>query len=189
MAFPAPSGGGKSTPVAACLLAGWEYLSGEALCLDWVTGDVLAYPRPVGLSGWSRARLGLSTTATATVGVGDGDGDGGEVFLPARRFGARVAAGPLRLAHLVLPERGLDLAVDPLPRRAGVAALLTRSFNHWRDPGRAFDLAHEVVAPARVWRLRLGDPHGAAVLLDRVLCDPAAGGSGGQPGCRDTSDR
>lgn len=185
VAFPAASGQGKSTLAAACLLGGWDYVSDEALCLHWATGAVLAYPRPMELSEWSRAATGLPATTGPA-----------EAFLTAAQLGARVAVGPLELEHLVLLERGDGVALDPLPRRDGVAALLTRSFNHWRNPGRAFDLAHEVVSRATVWRLRLGDPRTAATLLRRTLSEqedgvggPVGRCGGDQPGWRDTSDR
>lgn len=157
VAFPAGSGQGKSTLTAALLRAGWDYVSDEALCLDWADGSLWSYPRPLELSAWSRAAVGLA-----------GSSDGRDVLLTAADLGARVAAAPLRLTHVVLPARrdgtgGVSLV--PAPARQAAAALLSRSFNHWRDPARAFELVHQVVPAVRVWRLRLGSPTAAAALL------------------------
>lgn len=40
------SGSGKSTLVGVCLQADFEYVSDEALCLDYATGSVIPYPKP-----------------------------------------------------------------------------------------------------------------------------------------------
>ncbi|HEY9390279.1 MAG TPA: hypothetical protein VIR27_11010 [Mycobacteriales bacterium] len=162
VAFPARSGQGKSTLTAACLRAGLDYVSDEALCLDWRDAGVLPYPRPLELSGWSRSALGL------TAGPRD-------ELVTAARLGARSARPPLVLDHLVLLARHPagaateEVTLEPVSPQQGAAALLTRSFNHWRHPGRAFDLAHEVASRTRVWRLRLGEPTRAAALLCTLL--------------------
>ena len=161
VAFPAESGQGKSTLTAACLRAGLDYVSDEALCLDWRDARVLPYPRPLELSGWSRAAVGLPAGPC-------------DRLVTAEGLGAKPARSPLVLDHLVLLARHADadaatVTLEPVPRQQGAAALLVRSFNHWRDPERAFDLAHEVAARTRVWRLRLGDPGRAATLLSTLL--------------------
>lgn len=163
VAFPAASGAGKTTLTAACLLAGLAYVSDEALCLDWHDGTITAYPRPLALSPWSMAALGL---ADPTVPIGIADPVAGETLVSPADLGAEIAAVPLRLAHLVLlDEPGGAPGLRPESRSAGVAELLRRSFTHWHRPERAFELAHEVLADASVWRLSPSTPaHDAAAL-------------------------
>ena len=164
VAMPAVSGTGKSTLTAACLLAGLDYVSDEALCLDWDTGAVIPYPRPIALSRWSAAALGLPAPAGAD----------GETLLTAADLGAATATGPLSLAHVVLLQRGADgapVALEPLPRGEAVAEVLRRSFTSWRRPERAFALVHEVLGRAGTWRLTLGDPAAAAAALTDLLDD------------------
>jgi hypothetical protein len=69
VAMPAVSGTGKSTLTAACLRAGMEYVSDEALCLDWETGHVVPYPRPIALSPWSAAAIGLGRPGGSVEGT------------------------------------------------------------------------------------------------------------------------
>ena len=179
VAFPAPSGTGKSTLTAACLRAGLDYVSDEALCLDWASGAVVGYPRPLALSGWSARAVGVTpgasgrtrsaapTAALAAAVLASVD----EVLLTAADLGAAVAAEPLTLAHIVLPRRDPNAvaALAPLPRGEAVGELLARSFTSWHRPDRAFTLVHEVVAAARTWRLTLGRPADAADLLADLL--------------------
>ena len=63
-AIPVDSGGGKSTLTAALVLAGLEYLSDEGLCIDYDTGVVEPYPKPISLAHWSRKALGLDDGTT-----------------------------------------------------------------------------------------------------------------------------
>ena len=65
IALPAESGDGKSTLTGACLRAGFDYASDEAICVDLVSGAVMPYPKPLGLSEWSRTALGVDDAALA----------------------------------------------------------------------------------------------------------------------------
>lgn len=164
VAAPAVSGTGKSTLTAACLRAGLDYVSDEALCLDWDTGAITPYPRPIALSRWSAAAIGVTAPA-----------DGEESLFTAADLGAATATGPLGLAEVVLLERGAGPArLRPLPRGEAVAEVLRRSFTSWRRPDRAFALVHEVLGRTRTWRLTLGEPTAAAALVTDLLDHPAA---------------
>jgi hypothetical protein len=157
---PASSGTGKTTLVTALVQRGWHYLSDEALCLQWHDGRLSAYPRPLALSTWSAAALGLSP------GVA---GDGESFYAPSS-LGAVGSAEGVAIAHIVLLERGhASPRLDPLKRQDALAELLRRSFNHFRDPGRALDLLGGAVRIADTSVLRLGDPAAAADLLTRYL--------------------
>jgi hypothetical protein len=173
IAMPAVSGTGKSTLTAACLRAGLDYVSDEALCLDWETGAVTPYPRPIALSGWSAEALGLPPAADDDAGTGAGAG-AGETLFTAADLGAATATGPLALAHVVLLQRERcdePAALEPLPRGEAVAEVLRRSFTSWRRPERAFALVHDVLGRVGTWRLTLGEPCAAADLLAHLLDD------------------
>ncbi len=165
VAFPGASGSGKSTLTAACLLRGFGYVSDEALCLE-PDGAVVPYLKPLALSAWSRDALGL-VDAGEDLGASPGAAPG-ERLVRAADLGATLAAPPLRVTDIVLRERGA-LAFTQLPRRAGGAELLRRSFNHFRAPEAAFDLVHAVAATCRVWQLTCTDPLTAAELLAERL--------------------
>lgn len=164
VAFPAASGAGKSTLTAACLQAGLDLVSDEALCLGWDDGAVRPYPRPLALSAWSAAALGLPAPTAAD-----------ELLVTAGELGARVASPPLHLSHVVLLESaGGSSSLSPAPRSAGAAELLRRSFTHWHRPERAFELVHEIVRDAQVWWLRRAEPAANAATIAALLrgCSP-----------------
>jgi len=168
IAFPGPSGTGKTTLTVACLLAGLDYGSDEALCLDWSTGAARPYPRPLALAP-AAAELAGARPAARPAGVA---APPAEIVLTVADIGARVAAEPLALAHVLLPRRtdpGGAAALHPAPRGAAVAELLRRSFTAHHRPQQAFALTHRVVAAASTWYLDLGHPRDAARLLAELL--------------------
>lgn len=158
IAFPSRTGGGKSTLTAACLRAGFDYWSDEALVLS-AEGEVVPYPKPLSLSARSRRLLDL----------GDGGLPGGdlqEVAMPPAELGAEVGLPGGRLAHVLVLDRA-DRAPTLVALSSGetVTALLSHSFNHFRRPEAAYRLACRVAAGCRAWRLSYDDPRGAAELL------------------------
>ncbi|MCW2621682.1 MAG: hypothetical protein JWL64_1284 [Frankiales bacterium] len=166
VAFPAVSGAGKSTLTVACVLGGAGYLSDEALVVPWGGGAVRAYRRPVGLSPWSLAVLGLDVTVHGTEG-----------HVPAQDIDPLPASGAhpsgAVLAHIVLPRRGHDgpPVLTPLDRAHAAEVLLRRSFNHWTDPRSAFLTAAGLARGARCWTLDYGDPRGGARCVLETLGD------------------
>jgi Coenzyme PQQ synthesis protein D (PqqD) len=153
--LPGPSGQGKTTLTAALLQLGWDYVSDEALSLRWSDGSIVPYPRPLALSTWAAAELGVN-----------GAPAGQDVVLPAREL-ARVAtdvAPPVGVVML-LRDGSEPPRLERLHRAEGVAELLRRGFTHFQRPQRALELLAELVAPADVCVLRHGDPQRAAALL------------------------
>lgn len=167
IAFPAESGDGKSTLTAACLAAGYDYVSDEALCVDYGTREIVPYPKPLGLSRWTRDILGLSDPLVGLQGTED------EAPMLAEELGADVATGELRLAHVVLLDRTQgETRLEPLPGSETMAALLRMSFNHYKRPQESFEVAAALAQHSRAWRLELSDPNEAARLLsDRLGSD------------------
>ena len=158
IAFPAPSGGGKSTLTAACLLAGFDYLSDEALVVDWDAATVRPYPKWLSLSPWSAQHVGLPP------------GNGVERAYTATELSASVAPAGLPLAHVVLLRRtGSKARLEPVSRALAAHHLLTMSFNHYQRPEQAFALVCDLVRGATTWVLELDRGPEAATLLRREL--------------------
>jgi hypothetical protein len=160
VAFPAESGIGKSTLAAACLRTGFfTYVSDEALCIDPTDGQVLCYPKPIALSPWSLAAIGIPCSSNS---VASAD----EILHTPDSLGAGIAEEPLQLAHIVLPVRNRRPSrLLPLSCSDGFAALLRFSFNHYKDPRRAFELSCQLAGRASTWRLEFDCPVRAAQLL------------------------
>jgi hypothetical protein len=155
LVLPGRSGQGKTTLTAALLQLGWDYVSDEALSLRWSDGSIVPYPRPLALSTWAAAELGV-TGARA----------GPDVVLPAGEL-ARVATdvAPPAGVVMLLRDGSEPPRLERLHRAEGVAELLRRGFTHFHRPQRALELLAELVAPAEVCLLRHGDPRRAAALL------------------------
>lgn len=161
IAFPAESGRGKSTLTAASVLSGFDYVSDEALCLDLDTRAVTAYPKPLGLTSWSLARLGIDPAPAATE-------EGG--FVAVDEIGGRLASGPLEIGALVLTDiRPGPAQLSQLSRSEAASTLIRHSFNHYKHPKASFELATAVAARSRAWRLTYDDPHEAVRVLKERL--------------------
>lgn len=162
LVVPGRSGVGKSTLTACLLTRGWAYVSDEALALDWSTGDLSAYPRPMALTPWSCAAVGGATGIPAE----------GEMVVRPRDLGAAVERAPDAVRHVVLLERSSDTEVRLRPvldRNVALEELLRRGFTHHRDGGRALQLLAGLLRGATVVRLSLGDPGRAADLLTLMV--------------------
>lgn len=151
VAIPAESGNGKTTLTASLVKLGFGYLSDEALVFD-DDGNVLPYPKPFALSPWSADRLDVPHTDA-------------EVLATASDLGGFVADSG-RVTDLVVSEYGHpDVSLEPLPKSQAIAALIRYSFNHYKDPERAFRIATDVARDLRVWRLEYDNPLEAAAQL------------------------
>ncbi len=148
VAFPAPSGAGKSTLTAACVECGFRYVSDEALCLDYESGQVVPYPKPLVLTSERDHRT--------------------EVLVAPRRIVGR--GRPLRLRHVVLPVRGrVRERLEPLPRTEGLRALFELSFNHYKAPRATYELYARLAPRFQVWRVEYSEAARAARLLAAEL--------------------
>jgi hypothetical protein len=158
VAVPADSGGGKSTLTAALVLTGFEYLSDEALCVEYDTATVVPYPKPIHLAPWSRRALDLEDDRPVETAF--------EKAFTATDLDSRVG-GPGRLTDVVFPAFGesSDPNLAPIARSAAQATLLKLSFNHYKNPEGAFRLSSELVRGAECWELTYSDPMQAAEFL------------------------
>ena len=156
IAFPAESGMGKTTLVAACLQNGFKYVSDEALCLDYADSLVVAYPKPLNLTSWSLATLGLPRADEVTT----------KTPVTPEELGSSAARPRSRLTDVVMLERRPGQAnLEGLPTSQVVAALVKASFNHYKRPADTYMLINSVARGARGWSLGYEDPSEAARLL------------------------
>ena len=164
IAFPAASGAGKSTLAAACLQAGFAYVSDEALCLDYSNGSVVPYPKPLNLSAWSIENLGIKLP-DQTLGP-----KSSKTPVSIRLMDGEVAANPPALSVVVFLQRVPGVPrIDKVPPSRVLAGLLSYSFNHYRRPADAFALTAGFAQRCSGWALSYDDPHEAAKLLLKKL--------------------
>ena len=160
IALPAESGDGKTTLTGACLRAGFDYGSDEAICVDLESAAVVPYPKPLGLSEWSRTALGVEDAALAfPAGTAEG-------YATAADLGAKIATGPLRLEHVVISEYGHGAPeLEEVAGSEAMRILLEMSFNHYKFGARAFQLAAQLANESTTWRLTYDEPLAAGRLL------------------------
>ena len=160
IALPAASGTGKSTLVAACLKAGYRYLSDEALCVDYSTGLVASYPKPLNLSPWSLEALDVAFEPGS---------EGSKTPIPPSELG-EIADTGRPLTDVIFAERTPGSpALTRLPTSEVMAGLLRYSFNHYKRPAEAFALVAAQARRCEGWALQYEDPHRAASLLQSAF--------------------
>lgn len=163
VAFPAPSGGGKSTVTAAALTVGWAYGTDEALVFDDDL-TVVPYPRPLGLSAASRRLLDLPTPPPFE-GNGEAPLHAGTVG-----SGGRLERGRSLTDVVILSHRPCcDTEIEEISPAEVAAGLLRHSFNHYRNPLRAYQTTATVAAQARGWKLSFADAREAVAALEATL--------------------
>lgn len=166
IAIPGSSGAGKSTATASALLAGLSYLSDEVIAVDWNfdDGGVVPYPRPLALSAWTRAALGIREQGLERYLDPDSD----ELYVSPTVLTTRIADDGDLLRHIVILGDYADRTRLLRVRRGEAAAnLLSHAFNAWQHPATAFRLAHRLSSSATCWRLdRNGATDTGLVLRD-----------------------
>jgi hypothetical protein len=159
IALPADSKGGKSTLTTGAVMAGFDYVSDEALCVDIESSEIVPYPKPIMLSAESCYLLGIEPP--------EDDADWVERAVTAGDLGGDAVTSTRKLAHVVFPEYGHSgpAQLTSLPASQAVAGLLQMSFNHYKTPADSFRLATSLAGTAQTWRLTYSDPVEAGQLL------------------------
>lgn len=157
LGWPGVSGAGKTTLTAACLQAGFSYVSDEALVLRG--GRVRRYPKWLSLDARGLGLLGLAPPAPGRA----------ERAVAPGELGPVAADGPA-LGHLVVLERRPGAAaLAPASAAATARLLLLHSFNHYKQPLAAFHAAADAADAASCWTLSYDRPQdGAAALRELV---------------------
>ncbi|HJQ02111.1 MAG TPA: hypothetical protein VJ851_10955 [Jatrophihabitans sp.] len=160
---PGASGLGKSTLTAALVQAGFGYLSDEVLAVPRTGGLPAPFARPLALTADSWTALGLDPTERPAAGD--------ERLIAPERLGSLGVPAPVR--QVLLAERRPGPAeLTMVSRGAAVSALLSRSFNHFRDPAGSFRAVVDLLQQAQVWTAGYQEaPELAALLAGRWLND------------------
>jgi hypothetical protein len=142
------SGAGKSTLAAACLGAGFAYLSDELAAIDRRTGTVVPYAKPLVL--------------------------GGERLVPASARG-RVATMPVVPAGLVFPryEPGAPLTEVPLEPRWALVTLAAHATNSAALGPTALAWLAGVALACPAIQVTHGDARAAVAVVERAAHGPA----------------
>jgi hypothetical protein len=158
--IPGRSGQGKSTVTAACVQRGLRYVSDEALVLDWETGRVQAYPKPLGLSPASQQMLGLDGAAAAQ--------EEEKASIPAESLGAvDLRPGAVRDIVVIARTDG-ESELRGVHRSQAITELMPRCVNHYERPEQTFDLLCALARSARTWELSYRSPQQAAELISAL---------------------
>jgi serine kinase of HPr protein (carbohydrate metabolism regulator) len=156
--IPGRSGQGKSTVTAACVQQGLGYVSDEALVLDWETGKIQAYPKPLALSAARLRLLELDGAAAAD----------DKTAIPAQRLGV-VEPRPGAVSDIVVISRSDgEATLRGVHRSQAITELMPRCVNHYERPEQAFDLLCDLARSARTWELSYRSPHEAAELITEL---------------------
>jgi hypothetical protein len=164
LVIPGRSGIGKTTLTACLLRRGWNYVSDEALSLEWHTGSLVSYPRPMALSPWSCGAAGGVSGVAAD----------GEHLLRAVDVGADVDRTPGPVRFVVLPTRTPwqeHPSVARIDRNDALAELLQRGFTLHVDTARALVLTSALLRNSAALRVRLGNPLVAADVITAATDD------------------
>lgn len=140
LVFPGSSGTGKSTLTAAAVLAGFEYLSDEALCVPYGERAALPYLKPINLMDWSRSHLGIDDDIVTERPVSP------LAIGKAHRDAAQVTD----IVHLKRPQ---PLSISRVGSNRSVGTLIEMSFNHYRQPEMTFRTVTGLAGGATTWEL------------------------------------
>jgi hypothetical protein len=150
------SGSGKSTLTAAMVAEGCDYLTDEAVVIDWADLKMNPYAKPLSLSAQSRLALGC-----APVEPRAGD------LVPASHLRADSWGGPVRARLLLFPQfvEGSRPKLTRLTRAQAVVELAQNSFNFVDHGGEWLPFLRDVVAGCTSWSLVTGDARRAARMI------------------------
>jgi hypothetical protein len=165
--FPGESGTGKSTTVAACVRRGLGYLTDEMVALDFGSGDVRGWPRPIMLTPWALSAVGFP-------GAGVGVAGPEKTAVTAVELGGTVVEGALPVAHVVGLRRGA--AATALTRMSAgelLTLLLASSFNHYRHGAAAWAAAAGLAGRVPGWWLDVADVDSAAAAVAGLPYSPS----------------
>jgi HPr serine kinase-like protein len=163
-----PKGAGKSTLALALATRGHGFLGDEHACYLPARGELVPFPRPLGVKPGPRAR----TAQQALDRAGRDPEREGMMRVPAEDLLTQPAPGPVPLRAVVF-LRGFGEAAQLLPVEPGreeLAALqpVGSSFANAASTERVFQLVR-MLSATRVFHLRAGSPDDTAALLESAL--------------------
>jgi hypothetical protein len=157
------SGSGKTTLVAALVQEGFGYLSDEAAAVEFDTGFVHPWPRPLGFKSGSRSLARFAPLFASRLGDSEPLPPGGEppdelhVRIGEIRRGA--VAGPCRVSHVIdhVYEQGAETRLDPMSRTAALVRMGSAAPRLRREADRGLDVLAAVVRRASAYTVVTGD--------------------------------
>lgn len=163
-----PKGAGKSTLALALATRGHGFLGDEHACYLPARGEILPFPRPVGVKPGPRSRSAQQALDRA----GRDPEREGMMRVPAEDLLPEQAPGPVPLRTVVF-LRGFGEAAQLLPVQPGreeLAAMqpVGSSFANAASTERVFQLVR-LLSRTRVFHLRAGSPDETAALLESGL--------------------
>jgi hypothetical protein len=166
LVVPAPSGGGKSTFVAALVRAGFEYMTDECVAIDPGTGRIEGYAKAIGLK---RGSWEWFPEVVANFPATEHYEDPVRYATP-EMLGSRARTGDATPAVIVVPEqRGAGPVLERLPRADAVVQLVDHSFNFAGFGSDRLPVLGRVVAQCDCYRVDVSDLATAVAALGRVL--------------------
>lgn len=160
LVFPGSSGAGKSTLTAAAVIAGFEYLSDEALCVPYSENTALPYLKPINLMDWSRSNLRIDDDVAV------------ERPIAPTSLGA-LHRDPAPVTDIIHIERPGSPGIERIRSNESVGRLIEMSFNHYRNPAKTFETVTTMAGGSKAWQLTYDDPMDAAELLFDRFSEPA----------------
>ncbi len=139
--LPGGSGAGKSTLVAACVEQGVDYLCDEYAILDFATGSMVPYPKPLSLDG--------------------------EQLVPASQLRVGSVAAPVAPGAIVFPRYSQSERPSATPLETGwtVLALASHTTNLSTLGGDALPWLVGLAVGCPAWQLGHDDASGAAARI------------------------
>jgi hypothetical protein len=145
---------GKTTLTTGLLLAGWDYLTDEAVAVDPVTFEALPYPKPLKIDRGSQHLFPTLARAGGTYAEPIG-----AWHVPVAATGARSVRGPVAVAAVVLcrydPSAGADLR--PISRAEALLRLTACTFRFAERSQAATATLAGLVRGADCYELITGD--------------------------------
>ena len=156
--LPAASGSGKSTLVAGLASVGFGYLTDDVAVLDWESGRIQPYPKPIALD---RALWPLFP-ALAEFPEPVSRYFGQRAFVSYRDIGATTGR-PSTPQLIVIPRYlpGTETRLVGLTRADTLVQLAGQSFNLTRFGARSLELLSVLAADCQSYRLEYSDLHDA----------------------------
>lgn len=151
--LPAASASGKSTLAAALIRSGCDYLTDEAVAVDFDTLSMEDYPKPLSLAAPSLVALGVQAGRYGSIGL-----------TPASWLRPAPYARPTEVRMLVFPafEPGARPVLEPISRGEALVALANNSFNFVDHGGEWLAGIRDITAECTCWRLTFGHALDAA---------------------------
>ena len=170
--FPAISESGKSTLLAGLIRTGFDYMSDEAISIDWDTLTANPYPKPISLDPGA---FSLFADWAPNYGAGHIATQDAQWHVPATAVSQCVIGRPGAIDLLVFPhyDPRQPTSLVQLSKGYALAELTKNTFRFNQQPRRSLDCLAEIVRRARSYRMAMNDlPSAVRAVSDLVVREP-----------------